>query len=68
MTVIVDREVEFHGHRFVDSAVSPLKAVQAAYNHAITNVTNAGRTPVQVEVVVRVAPIIDTGTPPTSPA
>lgn len=63
MTVIVDREVEYHGHRFVDTTVTPLKAVQAAYNDAITNAANAGRTPVQVEVVIRVSPLTGKGTP-----
>lgn len=63
MTIFVDREVEYHGHRFVDATVTPLKAVQAAYNAAITNSANAGRTPVQVEVVIRVAPLTGTDTP-----
>jgi hypothetical protein len=63
VTVIVDREVEFHGHRFVGATVTPLKAVQAAYNDAITTATNAGRTPVQVEVVIRVSPSGGTDTP-----
>lgn len=56
MTVIVDRHVEFHGTAFVTTEVTPLKAVQAAYNHAAKAVTEAGRTPVMIEVIVRVAP------------
>lgn len=63
MTVIVDREVEYHGHRFVNFAVNPVKAAQAAFNDAITRATVDNRTPVQVEVVIRVAPLTGKGTP-----
>ena len=55
MTVFVDRKVEYHGAEFVDSG-NTLKAVQAAYNTAILNVARDDRKPVQIEVIVRVAP------------
>ena len=55
MTVIVDRAVEYHGAEFVDAGKT-LSAVQAAYNNAILNVARDDRTPVQIEVVIRVAP------------
>lgn len=56
MTVVVDRHVAYHGTTFVTPEVTPLKAVQAAYNHAAKAVMEAGRTPVMIEVIVRVAP------------
>ncbi|AVQ80736.1 hypothetical protein [Variovorax sp. PMC12] len=55
MSVIVDREVEYHGAEFVSQG-NTLSAVQAAYNKAILNVARDDRTPVQLEVVIRVSP------------
>lgn len=55
MSVIVDREVEYHGAAFVAQG-NTLSAVQAAYNKAILNVARDDRTPVQLEVVIRVSP------------
>lgn len=55
MSVIVDRAVEYHGAEFVTKG-NTLTAVQAAYNKAILNVARDDRTPVQLEVVIRVAP------------
>lgn len=55
MTVYVDRDVEYHGAEMVTKGQT-LPAVQAAYNRAIQNVARDDRTPVQIEVVIRVAP------------
>lgn len=55
MSVIVDRNVEYHGAEFVEKG-NTLSAVQSAYNKAIVNVARDDRTPVQLEVVIRVAP------------
>lgn len=53
--LFVDTTVEYHAHSRVDQG-DALAAVRAAYNRAAYNVLADNRTPVQVEVIVRVAP------------
>lgn len=56
MSVLVDRDVAFHASEFVPKG-HVLAAVNAAYEKAIFPVVQQDRTPVQVEVVIRVAPL-----------
>lgn len=57
MTLFADRDVSYYGASKVTPETSSLKAVQAAYNKAAKGVTSDGRTPVLIEVIVRVSPI-----------
>lgn len=68
MSVIVDRNVEFYGRRSVDAQTTPLQAVQRAYNEAISQAVTQTREPLQVEVVIRVAPLKGTGTQSKEPS
>lgn len=53
--IFVDPTVAFHAHSRVEDG-DVLAAVNAASKRAAYNVLAANRTPVQVEVIVRVAP------------
>ena len=55
MSVIVDQTTAFVASEFVPKG-HVLAAVKAAYERAIVGVVQQDRTPVQVEVVIRVAP------------
>jgi hypothetical protein len=55
MSVIVDQAVAFVASEFVPEG-HVLAAVKTAYERAIVGVVQQDRAPVQVEVVIRVAP------------
>lgn len=56
-TDFVDPALTFEGYASLKNhGGHPIKAVQAAYNAAVRKVTEAGRAPVLIRVLVHVAP------------
>jgi hypothetical protein len=56
-SVHVDPSVAYEGYATISlHGGNPVRAVQAAYNGAVKRVTDSGRKPIMIRVLVHVAP------------